>query len=75
VHSISRKRREVLTAKGYTVLMTRKTDHLIPLKKRTEFATQRKADLFLSIHANAAESSRANGIETYYLDVTSTDKA
>ena len=75
VLSISHKLREVLTAKGYTVLMTRETDHLIPLKKRTEFATQHKADLFLSIHANAAESSRANGIETYYLDVTSTDKA
>ena len=75
VLSISHKLREVLTAKGYTVLMTRETDHLIPLKKRTEFATQHKADLFLSIHANAAENSRANGIETYYLDVTSTDKA
>lgn len=75
VLSISQKLREVLTAKGYTVLMTRESDHLIPLKKRTEFATQHKADLFLSIHVNAAESSRANGIETYYLDVTSTDKA
>ena len=73
--SISVKLREVLTAKGYTVLMTRETDRFIPLKKRTEFATQHKADLFLSIHANAAETSRANGIETYYLDVTSTDDA
>lgn len=75
VLSISHKLREVLTAKGYTVLMTRETDRFIPLKKRTEFATQHKADLFLSVHVNAAESSRANGVETYYLDVTSTDKA
>ena len=75
VLSISHKLREVLTAKGYTVLMTRDTNRFIPLKKRTEFATQHKADLFLSIHANASESTRANGIETYYLDVTSTDKA
>ena len=75
VLSISEKLREILTAKGYTVLMTRDTDRFIPLKKRTEFAIQHKADLFLSIHANAAETSRANGIETYYLDVTSTDKA
>ncbi len=75
VLSISHKLREVLTAKGYTVLMTRETDRFIPLKKRTEFATQHKADLFLSIHANAAENSRATGIETYYLDVNSTDKA
>ena len=75
VLSISHKLREILTAKGYTVLMTRETDRFIPLKKRTEFATQHKADLFLSIHANAVESSKVNGIETYYLDVTSTDKA
>ena len=75
VLSLSHKLREVLTAKGYTVLMTRETDHFIPLKKRTEFATQHKADLFLSVHANASERTSANGIETYYLDVTSTDKA
>ena len=74
VLTISHKLREILTAKGYTVLMTRETDQFIPLKKRTEFATQHKADLFLSIHANAVESSRVNGIETYYLDITSTDK-
>lgn len=75
VLSISKKLREILTAKGYTVLMTRDTNLFIPLKKRTEFATQHKADLFLSIHANGSESTRANGIETYYLDVTSTDSA
>ncbi|RKU15621.1 hypothetical protein C6503_13650 [Candidatus Poribacteria bacterium] len=75
VLSISQKLREILTAKGYTVLMTRDTNRFIPLKERTAFATRHKADLFLSIHANAAESSSATGIETYYLDVTSTDKA
>ncbi len=75
VLGISHKLREVLSAKGYTVLMTRDTDHFIPLKERTAFAIQHKADLFLSIHANASENSQANGIETYYLDVNSTDKA
>lgn len=75
VLSISHKLRDILTARGYTVLMTRDTNRFIPLKKRTEFATQHKADLFLSIHANASESSRARGIETYYLAVNSSDKA
>ena len=75
VLSISQKLRQILTAKGYTVLMTRDTNRFIPLKKRTEFATQHKADLFLSIHANASESPKAHGIETFYLDVASTDKA
>ncbi|MDE0555691.1 MAG: N-acetylmuramoyl-L-alanine amidase [Candidatus Poribacteria bacterium] len=75
VLSISEKLKEVLTAKGYSVLMTRHTNRLIPLKERTQFATRHKADLFLSIHANASENPQANGIETYYLDVSSTDKA
>ena len=74
VLSISKKIGAILTAKGYTVLLTRDTDRFIPLKERTAFAIKHKADLFLSIHANASENSSANGIETYYLDVTSTDK-
>ena len=75
VLSISEKLRNILTQRGYTVLMTRDTNRYIPLKQRTAFATQHKADLFLSIHANASENRKANGIETYYLSVTSTDKA
>ena len=75
VLSISEKLREVLTRKGYTVLMTRDTNRFIPLKERTAFATQHKADLFLSIHANGSENSKAEGIETYYLSVANTDKA
>ena len=75
VLSISERLRKILTQKGYTVLMTRDTNRYIPLKQRTAFATQHKADLFLSIHANASESPKAKGIETYYLSVTSTDKA
>lgn len=74
VLGISKKIGAILAAKGYTVLLTRDTDRFIPLKERTAFATRHKADLFLSIHANASENPKANGIETYYLDVTSTDK-
>lgn len=72
--SISKKIGALLAAKGYTVLLTRDTDRYIPLKERTAFANRHRADLFLSIHANASTNSKANGIETYYLDVTSTDK-
>lgn len=74
VLSLSKKIGAILTAKGYTVLLTRDTDRFIPLKERTAFATRHKADLFLSVHANASENPQAKGIETYYLDVTSTDK-
>ena len=75
VLSISKKLREVLIARGYTVLMTRDANRFIPLRERTKFATYHRADLFISIHANGSESSQAKGIETYYLDVNSTDKA
>lgn len=75
VLNIAKKLREVLTKKGYIVLMTRDSNRFIPLRERTAFATQYKADLFLSIHANGSKNLKAKGIETYYLDVTSTDKA
>ncbi len=71
--SISKKVGAILSAKGYTVLLTRDSDRFIQLKERTAFATKHNADLFLSIHANASKNPKANGIETYYLDVTSTD--
>lgn len=72
--NISKKVGALLTAKGYIVYLTRDSDRFIQLKERTAFATRHKADLFLSIHANASGNSAANGIETYYLDVMSTDK-
>ncbi len=72
--NISKKVGAILSAKGYKVLLTRDSDRFIQLKERTAFATRHNADLFLSIHANASGNPKANGIETYYLDVTSTDK-
>ena len=50
------------------VILTRNKDVFIPLSKRGEIANKAKADLFVSIHANAA-SYKANGTETYVLGV------
>ena len=47
--------------------MTRKDDTFIPLEGRGKIANDKHADLFISVHANAAERSAAHGIETYYL--------
>src|SRR5205823_13344800 len=47
---------------GTEVLLTRRGDDFIPLQERTTFANREGADLFLSIHANASESSSARGI-------------
>ena len=53
-----------------TPILTRKTDQDISLAKRTEIANSNKADLFVSIHANASITRKLSGVETYYLDNT-----
>jgi N-acetylmuramoyl-L-alanine amidase len=59
---------------GLDVVMTRSTDVFIPLEERTAIANKVNADLFLSVHANAAPNRLAAGIETYYLNLAKTDK-
>jgi N-acetylmuramoyl-L-alanine amidase len=53
---------------GVDVILTRRTDDFIPLPERTAMANREGADLFLSIHANASNSTQAHGIETYFLN-------
>ncbi|MEZ5399503.1 MAG: N-acetylmuramoyl-L-alanine amidase [Bryobacteraceae bacterium] len=57
---------------GIEVIYTRSKDVFIPLEKRTEIANNSKADLFLSIHANASSLRTVAGVETYYLSLAST---
>jgi len=47
------------------VLLTRTEDNFIELTGRTDIANERSADLYISIHANAHNDSRAEGIETW----------
>ena len=58
---------EILKRCGYTVLLTRTTDRLIPLEKRGAAANALKADIFISLHCNASTDRRADGIESYCL--------
>ncbi|GFE61826.1 N-acetylmuramoyl-L-alanine amidase [Geobacter sp. AOG2] len=60
---------------GLDVVMTRSTDVFIPLEERTAIANKVNADLFVSVHANAALNHVASGIETYYLNLAKTEKA
>jgi N-acetylmuramoyl-L-alanine amidase len=55
---------------GSEVIYTRSDDTFIPLQERTEMANQKKADLFLSIHANSSPHPKIGGIEVYYLNFT-----
>ena len=52
------------------LFFTRAKDRYISLEDRTAFANDKKADLFVSIHANSAENPKLRGIETYYLNLT-----
>ena len=75
VLDIARKVRDELTAAGFEVIMTRDRDVFVPLEKRAFIANDSGADLFLSIHANAARSRRAQGLETFYLNLADSPEA
>jgi len=57
------------------VLLSRDGDHFVPLKDRTSFANRERADLFVSIHANAHNLASQEGVETYFLSSEATDIA
>jgi len=54
---------------GAEVIYTRSDDTFVPLEGRTELANEKKADLFLSIHANSSPVPRIAGVETFYLNL------
>ena len=58
---------------GVTVLMTREDDTFVTLEERVAFAGRSNADIFISIHVNAARNSKASGIETFFLSYEPTD--
>ena len=60
---------------GSEVIYTRAEDTFIPLEERTHIANDRKADLFLSIHANSSPIRTAAGVEMYYLNFTTSRAA
>lgn len=49
------------------VVLTRETDVFLPLQERADIANKNHADLFISIHTNAAENRNAQGAETFIL--------
>ena len=60
---------------GAEVIYTRTDDTFIPLERRPEIANEKKADLYLSIHANSSPAASASGVETYYLNFTTSATA
>ena len=76
VLDVGRRLGKLLQARmGADVVFTRKDDTFIPLETRTSIANQEQADLFVSIHANSSRDRDARGVETYYLNFTSSAEA
>ncbi len=79
VLATSKKLGALLTKRGYKVLYTRSTDVFINLRSRTIFAGKKNADMFISIHANAAPNAssalKMSGVETFFLSPARSERS
>ncbi len=79
VFRISKELAAILRKKGHQVYLTRTRDRFVKLHKRTEYANKKRADIFISIHANAiprkGKIHQAYGIETYFLSPSNSKRA
>jgi N-acetylmuramoyl-L-alanine amidase len=78
VYNIAREARRILKQKGYTVYLTRYKDKFLKLKNRTEYANDKNADIFVSIHANSIVKSKqktTQGVETFFLSPSRSARA
>jgi N-acetylmuramoyl-L-alanine amidase len=57
----------LLRAEGVQTVLIRSTDKFIPLSTRVSIANRSGADLFISIHSNAARSRSLSGFEVFYV--------
>lgn len=73
--AVSRKLRALIqNSLGYQVFLTRDRDQDLSLDERSAVANNYKADLFLSIHANASRAKAAVGSEVYFLSYQASDE-
>jgi N-acetylmuramoyl-L-alanine amidase len=73
--AIARKLQTSLAGKlNARVVLTREDDSVVSLDQRTALANQYKADLFISVHLNAAVVKDAKGSETYFLSLEASDE-
>ena len=79
VLSIAQKAGKELQGRGYKVYYTRSKDKFINLRDRTKYANDKAADLFISIHANAAptkaKATSMRGIETFFLSPARSERS
>ena len=74
VLDVTRRLARRLVERGLHVVLTRRDDRFLALEERTAVANDARADLFISIHANASTSKKPRGIETYFASLESSDE-
>jgi N-acetylmuramoyl-L-alanine amidase len=72
--AIAMELRRNLEAQGFQTVMIRKDDVFVPLWDRAKLANDAGADLFLSLHLNAARARGAKGSEVYFLSLGKGDE-
>jgi N-acetylmuramoyl-L-alanine amidase len=72
--AVARRLRTLIESRlGIRVFLTREEDRTVAHDDRSAFANNHQADLFISIHANAAVRPNIKGAEVYYLSVERAD--
>ncbi len=61
--------------KDFDIIMTRDADFFVKLHERPKIGNKKGAKLFVSIHANAANNKKANGVEVFYFSKKSSPYA
>lgn len=79
VLQVSKRLGKELLKRGYKVFYTREKDEFINLRSRTKIANDKSADLFISVHANAApnpqRAAAMRGIETFFLSPARSERS
>lgn len=74
VLSVAKKLKSALETNGFNTFLTRTGDSFLKLADRAEFAEKKKADLFISLHANANPSRSMKGFSVYTLSEKASDE-
>ena len=74
VLSVAKKLKSALDSAGYKTFLTRSSDNFLKLAERSEFAEKKRADLFISLHANANPSKNVRGFSVYTLSEKASDE-
>ena len=67
-------RARLQASKRYQVYLTRERDTFVPLRTRVQIARRYRADLFISVHADAIGKTNVRGLSIYTLSAKASDK-